>query len=359
MKLLPSTIMDMIFTYCSTKEMLLTIEHVCSFWLSVSLSKTSSCWNHINISGRIGIYKVDELIDLLNPRIYRRQITSLSMKHLFSFDNISSFTKLRVLSIGMYIDLLEDNNITNSIAELSLLTLLTSLTLLFKRQIDKHWVNEHSMQFPIIFPRIPELRDLIIVEDAGDDIYLTINGDASPLLRSIRCKSNYSGSTILVNFVGNVSNLEVCHIPEIWICNHNWLVTASSLRSLCIVHMNLEIIFHPNVISRLQIFHVSYGFHLTKNIDLFKLTNLSHLTLPPSCSIDELCKIKTKLPLLSSIHIMIPNQKSLSKSKSLPWLFYINGVDKDVYFRKLSERISLLLDESFLYSFYTNLQTPF
>ena len=340
---LPYSVIDMIFTYCSTREMLLNVERVNSLWYSISKRSTGCCWNNVDLRFVDNPQNLNQIVMLLNQRIEQHHIrqlginkhennavritknsgryttTYLHCNYLFSLNNITCFTKLHTLSFTSHITLLERFD------DLSLLTELSTLTI--KISYCENIISSHDFKIP----SISGLKDLTLInKDALCYLTMIINGNTSPLLRSVRCTSEKNHGKFQVNLIGNVSNLEICHIGNSYLdINDEWLKTASNLYSLSLGWImrgyltvpikDLSELFHPTVLKKLKVLNVLEGLCLTNNDCLFKFINLRHITLPWRVSEAFIKNIKIKLPFFISIHIFQHAEVKINKlTKILP-----------------------------------------
>ena len=137
MNRLASVIIDIIFTYCSTKEMLLVIERVCVNFMSSSRNNRNKiCWNNIDLSYHCRSYNTRQIFYLLHPRISRHSIISFTLKELSSCDSISLFTNLHTLSLKCDFHKLKDPSQQIIFNELSLLKSLSKLKIHINKGIQ-------------------------------------------------------------------------------------------------------------------------------------------------------------------------------------------------------------------------------
>ena len=332
MKKLPSAIIDVIFTYCSTKEMLLIIERVCSLWLVISKNgRTTRCWNHVDVTDNNCAYNIQGIIKLLNQRINRRQITSLYLKEVSSLDSIFIFNKLHTLSFGCDFHSLEGILRQNIYNDLSLLTSLSKLTIEISDCV--HWHRQNFIH-KINIPSLSQLTDLTLINSSKRNISVIIDGNAFSLLRSLRCTSKDNINSFQVDFMNKISTLEICHIEHSDIRKDDiWLKTAESLRSFCVriiddtdesyENDDLTVRFHPNAITRLKILHIISGTYFNC---LFKFINLSHLTIPEEA---EIANTVPHLPFLTSLGVNHMNDMTTKQTIELfPQVKYINGQNR-------------------------------
>ena len=357
----PLSVLDMIFTYCSTKDILTRLERVCMTWLNLSKNtKGVTCWNNVNFDiyeNRASFEQVKSLINTF------KQVKSLIDSRLGN-GNEKCRLKMKLREIRLLditnvpvLQLLYDFsfNIDLSFPNINLkdLCLFPSLEIL-DITISQSSRKQHKMELP----SIRSLKSFTITNNVTNNVLIDfiIDGDKLPLLQSLTIRSDiidkYKYNLCkFIHITGNIQNLKVCnmngHFDRVF-------KTAPLLRELSI-HNFVKDMFHPNVFTTLEILIARYPPSLFPEI--LKFVNLRHLSMPYTyCNIfiKKMSQIlNTELPFLHSItiqkNVLYPKLKMLNSKpkmmnnkpnhawyalvRSISRLRYINGCEREKWLK--------------------------